>query len=91
MSPPADKETIPSSTNHQSPAPSESSPIDESIRRVTQRVSKRSQVESNPPDIVDPCTPIPRLKCTKHQAKWANRVHTHSVTEPLPPLQETPT
>lgn len=90
MSPPVDEETMPSSTNHESPTPFESLPIDEPTRPVTQRASKRSHMESNPPDMADPYTLAPRPKHTKHQAKWANHVRTCSVTKPLPPLQETP-
>lgn len=81
---------MPSSTSHESPTLSESLPIDECIHPVTRRASKRTQAESNPLDITDPCTPVPRPKCTKCQAKWANCVRTRSVTESLPPLQETP-
>lgn len=91
ISPPAVEEAMPNSTDHESPVPSEPLPTKEPTCPITQRVGKREHVELNPPEMADPCTPAPCQKRTKRQAKWANRVLTHSVTEPLPPLQETPT
>ena len=89
MSPPADEDTMPSSTNHESPNPSESLPIDEPTHPVTRRASKRSHVELDPLEMANHHTPATCHKHTKRQAKWANRVRTYSVMEPLPPLQET--
>jgi hypothetical protein len=81
---------MPNSTDRESPAPSEPLPTEEPTCPVTRRVGKRSHVELDPPETVDPRTPTPCQKRTKRQAKWANHVRTRSVTEPLPPLQETP-
>ena len=81
---------MPSSVSYESPAPTEPLPNEGPTHPITWRAGKRLHVKMDPPEKSNPRTPTLSQKCTKDQAKWPSQIRTRSVTEPLPPLQETP-